>query len=182
MKLTKNDKIIIIDMINGFAYEGALHSSNVANLVPKMKSFLMDAIANDIEIIHYTDSHPQNCNEFKTYPPHCIENTNEAKIIEELDFNEIEIVKKNSTNGFLAKNPFNNNIKNLYIIGCVSDICIHDFAHTAIKYVDEKNLNVTINIIENLCATFDAPNHDSTEIHNQTMNKLKNDGINIISI
>ncbi len=182
MKLTKNDKIIIIDMVNGFAFEGALSSPNVANLIPKMKEFIMNAIKNQIEIVHYTDSHPENCNEFNAYPPHCIIGSSEADIVEELNFSEIEIIKKNSTNGFLAKNPFEDNIKNLYIIGCVSDICIYDFAHTAIKYVHEKDLNITVNVIENLCATFDAPNHDATNVHISTMEKLKNDGVNIISI
>lgn len=182
MKLTNNDKIIMIDMVNGFAFEGALSSPNVANLIPKMKEFIEQAIKDNIEIVHYTDYHPENCNEFNTYPPHCIQGTSEVEIVEGLNFDEIEIIKKNSTNGFLAKNPFENTNKNLYIIGCVSDICIRDFAHTAIKYVHEKDLNVTVNVIENLCATFDAPNHDAVTVHNSVMEQLKNEGVNIISI
>ncbi|MFV0498429.1 MAG: cysteine hydrolase family protein [Bacilli bacterium] len=182
MKLSNKDKLIIIDMINGFVHKGPLSSKNVKNLVPKMSNFIKNNIHDGIEIYHYTDSHPVNCNEFKVFPPHCIQNTYESEVITELKFNEIEIIHKNSTNGFLAKNPFGNNIKNLYIIGCVTDICIYDFAYTAIKYVHEKNLNVSINVIENLCATFDAPDHDSKIVHSQTINKLKQSGINIISI
>ncbi len=182
MKLTKNDMLIIIDMVNGFAFEGALSSPNVAKLIPGIKSLVEDSIKNNVEIIHYTDSHPENCNEFKTYPPHCIENTFESEIVDGLDYKQIQVIKKNSTNGFLAHNPFSKEIKNLYIVGCVSDICVFDFTHTAIKYVHEKDLNVSVNVIENLCATFDAPNHEAVIVHTEYMNKLKNDGVNIISI
>ncbi len=182
MKLTNNDMLIIIDMVNGFAFEGALSSPNVANLIPSIKNLVETSIKNNVEIIHYTDSHPENCNEFKTYPPHCIENTFESEIVSELDFKEIKIIKKNSTNGFLAYNPLETNHKNLYIVGCVSDICVYDFTHTAIKYVHEKDLDITVNVIENLCATFDAPNHNASKVHDEFMDKLRNDGVNIISI
>ncbi|MFV0424060.1 MAG: cysteine hydrolase family protein [Bacilli bacterium] len=182
MKLTKNDKLIIIDMINGFAFEGALSSPNVAKLIPGIKKLIETSLENNIEVVHYTDSHPKNCKEFLVYPPHCIEGSNEAKIISELNFDEITIIKKNSTNGFLAKNPFEDGIKNLYIVGCVSDICIFDFAYAAIKYVHEKDLNINVNVIENLCATFDAENHDSQEVHANSMKKLENAGVNIIHI
>ncbi len=182
MKLTKNDKLVIIDMLNGFAYEGALHSENVAKLVKPMAEFVKEAINNNIETVHYTDNHLSDCKEFDVFPPHCIKGSNEAKIIEELDFKEIEVIEKNSTNGFLAKNPFEKSNKNLYIIGCVSDICIFDFAYAAIKYVHENNLNVSVNVIENLCATWDGENHDSAQIHKLSMEKLKYSGVNIISI
>lgn len=180
--LSKNDKLIIIDMVNGFAHQGALSSPNVAKLIPNIQQLVEQSIENNVEVVHYIDSHPKDAYEFNVYPPHCIQGTVEANIVEELVFPEIEVIEKNSTNGFLAKNPFQDSMKNLYIVGCVSDICIIDFAHTAIKYIHEYNLNVTVNVIENLCATFDAPNHDSIEIHNQSMNSLKADGVNIISI
>lgn len=179
--LNNNDMLIIIDMNNGFVKSGALSSPNVLNLVPKMQDFVKKCLQNNIEIWHYVDAHDQDCPEFNVYPIHCLKGSIESEVIDELKFDEIKIIHKNSTNGFLTKNPFTEN-KNLYIIGCVTDICVHDFAYTAIKYVHEHNLNLTVTIIENLCATFDAPNHDSNEVHSSTIEKLKREGINIISI
>ncbi len=179
--LNQNDLLIIIDMNNGFVKKGALSSPNVLNLVPKMQKFVKKCIENKVEVWHYIDSHSKECLEFNVYPAHCIEDSVESKVIDELNFDEIKIIKKNSTNGFLRQNPFSET-KNIFIIGCVTDICIFDFAYTAIKYVQEYNLNLSVNVIENLCATFDAPNHNSKEIHNEYINKLHNEGVNVISI
>lgn len=111
----ETDKIIIIDMNNGFVKEGALSSPNVLGIVDSMVLFIKKAINNEIEIDHYLDNHPSDCLEFNTYPAHCIENSIEAKVIDELDFNEINKVYKNSTNGFLRKNPFINSTKDIYM-------------------------------------------------------------------
>ncbi|MDF9867125.1 nicotinamidase-related amidase [Bacilli bacterium PM5-3] len=175
----KNDLIVMIDMINGFSYEGAFASENIINLIPNIKKFVKDNIDSGVEVIHYIDSHPNDAQEFNSYPPHCLENSSEAQVINDLDFNEIELIKKNSTNGFMAKNPFDYN-KNLYIIGCVTDICIFEFALSAQKYKEERNLEYTVNIISDLVDTFDSENHDSKEINKQFLNILKTRGVNII--
>jgi len=174
-----NDLIVMIDMVNGFSYEGAFASDNIVKLIPKMKSFLKDNIENSVEIIHYVDTHPSDAQEFNSYPVHCLEESNEAKVIADLDFAEIEIIKKNSTNGFMAKNPFEYQ-KNLFIIGCVTDICIFEFALSAQKYKEEYNLPYSVNVISELVDTFDAENHNSTEINKQFLDLLKTRGVNII--
>ncbi len=179
--LNQNDLLIIIDMNNGFVKAGALSSPNVLKLVPKMQEFVTKCIESNVEVWHYVDSHTKDCHEFNVYPEHCLADTVESQVIDELDFEEILVIHKNSTNGFLTKNPFTKN-RNIYIIGCVTDICIFDFAYTAIKYVHEHNLTYSVNVIENLCATFDAPNHDSKQIHQQSIDKLASEGVNIISI
>ncbi len=175
------DKIVIIDMNNGFVNEGALSSPNVKALVPLMEKFIKDNVEKGIEIVHYIDFHDENCKEFEVYPPHCIKNTWESEVIEELDHKEIRKVYKNSTNGFLVENPFDSK-KNVYIIGCVTDICIFEFAMTSVKYLQENNLSFDIYVIDNLTATFDAPNHNAKKVHQEYLDKLKLQGVKIISI
>lgn len=176
-----SDLLVIIDMNNGFVNKGALSSPNVKALVPKMREFVMEQLDNSVQTIHYLDWHDEDCKEFNTYPKHCIKNTQESEVIKELDDNRIEKFYKNSTNGFFVKNPLDFK-KNIYIIGCVTDICVFDFAHTTNKYIQEFNLDYTVNIIENLCATFDAPNHVAIEVHEKTICRLEDNGVNIISL
>lgn len=173
------DLLVVIDMIKGFSYEGAFASDNVVALVPKTRDFLKKQIDNKVEIIHYVDNHPSDALEFKTYPVHCISGSSEAEVIDELNFKEIELIPKNSTNGFMAKNPFEYQ-KNLYIIGVVTDICVFEFALSAQKYKEEHNLDYSVNIISDLVTTFDAPNHDSKEVNKFFLNFLKERGVNII--
>lgn len=176
------DKIIIIDMNNGFVKNGALSSPNVLAIVEDMQDFIRKAITSNIEIDHYLDNHPSDCLEFNVYPSHCIENSIESQVIDELDFKEINKVYKNSTNGFLRKNPFdNNNNKDIYICGCVTDICIYDFTYTAIKYKQEYNLKQNVYLITNLVETFDAPNHDHNLINQEIFNKLESEGVILVN-
>lgn len=177
----ETDKIIIIDMNNGFVKEGALSSPNVLGIVDSMVLFIKKAINNEIEIDHYLDNHPSDCLEFNTYPAHCIENSIEAKVIDELDFNEINKVYKNSTNGFLRKNPFINSTKDIYVCGCVTDICIYDFVYTAIKYKQEYNLEQNVYLISDLVETFDAPDHDHNIVNQEIFSKLESEGVILVN-
>ncbi len=179
--LTYNDMVVIIDMSNGFVYEGALASHNVAALVHRMSGFVEQCLDEGIEVWHYVDAHDKHAKEFEIYPEHCVTGTYESKVIPELDFAEITVVKKNSTNGFLAKNPFSQK-KNLNIIGCATDICVYDFAYTAIKYVHEHNLDLQVRVIDNLCATFDAEGHDSKVVHKEALERLKKEGVEIFHL
>lgn len=173
------DLVVVIDMINGFCYEGVFASENVAKLVPKMKEFLEKQISNQIEIIHYIDNHPEDAQEFASYPAHCIKGSSETQVIPDLDFKEIEHIYKNSTNGFMAKNPFVYH-KNLYIIGVVSDICIFEFALSAQKYKEEFNLPYKVNVIRDLVTTFDGENHNADEVNDLFLNLLQSRGVTIL--
>lgn len=182
MKLNKeSDLLVIIDMINGFTIEGAFASENVCKIIPQMAEFVKGCLEDDIQVVHYTDVHPQDALEFRSYPVHATKGSSETLVVKELDFKEIEIIEKNSTNGFFAKNPFDYK-KNLYIIGCVSDICVFEFALTAQKYIEQHQLPYTVNVIENLVATFDAPGHDAKEVHERYMNDLKIRGVNLETV
>lgn len=173
------DIVVVIDMVRGFSYEGAFASENVVALVPKTRDFLKQQIDNNVQIIHYVDNHPNDAAEFNTYPVHCVVGTSECEVIEELDFKEIELIPKNSTNGFMAKNPFVYH-KNLYILGVVTDICIFEFALSAQKYKEEHNLSYSVNIISDLVTTFDAQNHDSKQVNEYFLNFLEQRGVTII--
>lgn len=102
---SKKDLILMVDMINGFCFEGNMASPNIANLIPKIKVFIEKNLANDVAITHYVDAHPQDAQEFKTYPVHCLAGSNESKVVSELDYPKIKVINKNSTNGFFAYNP-----------------------------------------------------------------------------
>lgn len=174
------DLIVVVDMIEGFCFKGAMASSVVASIIPKMKEFLQTNLANGVKVIHYVDSHPENALEFNSYPTHCLKDSEEAQVVKDLDFAEVELISKNSTNGFFAYNPFLEK-KNIYIIGCVTDICVFELALTAQKYKEEHALPYTVNVIADLVETFDAPNHDHKQINKQYLDILSQRGVKIIT-
>ncbi len=174
--------LVMIDMVNGFANYGNLSSSNVAELILPMKQFVKTFLLKKIRTIHYTDFHRENAKEFLSYPKHCVIGSGEEKVVEELDLAGIEVIQKNSTNGFLKYNPsLNNSYDYVFIIGCVSDICIYEYAITYQKFLEEHDLETKLIVVDDLVATFDAPNHDAKLVHRQSMDKLAQNGITILS-
>lgn len=179
--------IVMIDMINGFCKFGPLSSPFVNNMVPFMSRFIDEAIAAGIPIVSYRDAHPDDAAEFKQYPPHCVADTEESYLVDELKRPELIDVPKNSTNGFLAKNPLDlvpsQDIKHIFVIGCVTDICVRDFTTTMNKYLEETNKKCQVYIIENLVDTFHIEGvHDRQAEHVLALYQLKNSGIELVRV
>lgn len=179
--------IVMIDMINGFCKFGPLSSPFVNNMVPSMSRFIDLAIEKKISIISYRDAHPADAFEFRSYPPHCVAGTEESNLVDELLRPELIDVPKNSTNGFLAKNPLtlvpSSTIKHIFVIGCVTDICVRDFTSSMNKYLEETNYPCQVYIIENLVDTFHIEGiHDRQGEHVLALYQLKNSGVKLVRI
>ncbi|MDD3049120.1 MAG: isochorismatase family protein [Bacilli bacterium] len=161
----KRPIVFVVDMVNGFAKEGALSDADILNVVPDIKN-LLDQVHPSIFIC---DSHDLNAREFQAFPLHCIKNTDESKVISELQSYVKKVIFKNSTNAFVCDGVQKfiteelSAYQDIIIVGCCSDICIMQFALGMNTYLNEhemhdKRVIVPINMIE----TFDIPNvHDS---------------------
>ncbi len=182
---SEDTMVVMIDMINGFCNIGPLHSDFVQQMVPDMSIFLDKVIDKNIPIISYRDSHPEDTAEFRDYPPHCVAGTAESDLVDELKRDVLIDIPKNSTNGFLATNPLElvngPNIKHVIVIGCVTDICVRDFATTINKHLQEINQKATVYIVENLTDTFHIEGvHDRQVEHMLSLYQMSNSGIQLI--
>ena len=85
--------LFIIDMNNGFAKSGPLSSKRVEKLIPSIVEDVEIFNSFNNPIIAFTDSHKKECLEFKSYPIHCLENSYESEIVDEIkQFNDIMII------------------------------------------------------------------------------------------
>jgi nicotinamidase-related amidase len=180
----KEDTVIcIIDMNNGFAKKGNLYSPNVEALIPNMVDFLYEMRKKGVTVITINDSHDENAREFKVYPSHCIKGTVECDTVSELKGFVDQGYYKNSTNALLAidyKNLFVEREK-VVVIGCVTDICIKQFAITLNKYFDEFNLDKKVIVIEDLVTTFDMEGHEAGIFHQNAIMEMQLNGIEIVN-
>lgn len=184
---SEDTMIVMIDMINGFCKFGPLSSDFVNQMVPKMSEFLDTAIKQEIPIVSYRDAHPEDAKEFNFFPPHCVAGTDESNLVDELARPELIDVTKNSTNAFLAKNPLDlvkgTAIKNVLVIGCVTDICVRDFTATFVKHLQQINQDTNVYLIENLVDTFHIEGiHDRQVEHMLALYQLKNMGVQLARI
>ena len=177
-----NTDLFIVDINNGFAKGGALYSPRIENLINPIVNFTK-SVSNDIKsIIAFTDYHTNKSTELLNYPTHCIENTIECEIVDELKFIEnIKIVKKNSTNGFFALDDLSfNNTDNIIIIGDCTDICIYQLAITLKSYFNQNNINKNIIVPINLVDTYNIDNVHPAELLNIVfLNSMIQNGIKV---
>lgn len=180
-KLKGRSVIFVLDMVNGFCHQGNLSSPVIKAIIPAIKTFLQTAIANKIEIIALNDNHSANNPEFKSYPSHCLENSLEANLVSELQFPEIKIIKKNSTNGFYALDINQKlNWNNIIIVGCCTDICVYQFALTCKTWANQHNQDVNVIVAKTMTTTFDSPEHPSDIINALFWHSMAKNGIKLV--
>ncbi|WP_053242553.1 isochorismatase family protein [Clostridium sp. DMHC 10] len=132
----ENTVIVNVDLINGFCREGNLSSELVAKIIPY--AVKVNDYFKEYHKIFFVDKHTKTSAEFNSYVEHCIENTSESEIVDELQLFVDEnstICFKNSVNGFLCEDYskwLENNMDktNIIVLGDVTDICVLNYCLT----------------------------------------------------
>ena len=124
--------LFIVDMNNGFAKEGALSSPRVEKIINPIADFGKALSSKINTIVAFTDTHDKNSVELKSYPSHCLRGDKESQVVQELlSIENMNILEKNSTNGFfvLYMEKYKN-LDNFIVVGCCTDICFYQFVLT----------------------------------------------------
>lgn len=181
--------IIIIDMVNGFVYEGALSSPRVASIVDNIVS--LNIKTKGYNKIFFMESHGEDSMEFGSFPVHCIKNSHEADLIPELKNEESRgtnslFIEKNSTNGFITdafQSWLRNNIDfidNYIVVGCVTDICVLQFVLSLKSYFNDINANKRIIVPKNCVETYDLGSHNGDIMNLFSLYNMHINGVEIV--
>ena len=181
--------IFVVDMVVGFVYSGALSSPRVATIVNNIAELNKQTIG--YKKMFFLDTHEQYSQEFNYFPAHCITGTEEAELIAELktedsDGPETYYVVKNSTNGFHSKGfqewfkKYEDKVDNYIITGCVTDICILQFALSLKSYFNENNKNKRVIVPMNSVETYDGGSHDAYLMNLFALYNMHTSGIEIV--
>lgn len=137
--MKKKRLVVVVDMINGFCKEGALASPRfMKTIAPNIKKLLdKERVEKTSRILFLVDCHKKDDGEFKLFPPHCIEGTDETKIIDELDYRH-HLLSKDMAFQKSRYSPFSESGFDLWswggisprkyevvIVGNCTDICVH---------------------------------------------------------
>lgn len=186
--LTKIQKLLInVDMVNGFVKKGAMADSYIEHIIPEHIKLIKQIQEKEEAIAIIKDTHKENCREFKRYPAHCVEGTEEAQLVKELEQFEKDsfVYLKNSTSTIYAPNFIEDinkmvNLKEVIIIGCCTDICVLNLAIPLQNYFDQKDRDVKITIPKNAVETYDAPEHKREEYNEMAFKLMAQAGINLV--
>jgi len=75
--------VLVTDMLRGFLEEGyTLYcGAKARRIIPNVQSLLERELAQGAKVFFICARHTPDDNEFKMFPPHCIECTAEAEVI-----------------------------------------------------------------------------------------------------
>lgn len=181
----KDPVIFVVDMVNGFIKEGALHDEYIFNCVEPQRK-LMEVLSCRREFV--CDNHPPKTREFESYPPHCVIGTHEAQIVDELQDLIQYTIPKNSTNTFMAP-EFQRFLqeeieryKDIIIVGCCTDLCILQFALSLQGWLNEHNKIENRIIIPVDCVeTYHNELHDAYTWNQFALENMKMNGITVVN-
>ena len=94
----------------------------------------------------------------------------------------MEIIEKNSTNGFFAMDIEKyKNLDNFIVVGCCTDICVYQFVLTLKTYFNQHNLYKNIVVPINLVETYDIDKvHCGDMLNTIFLNSMIQNGINVV--
>lgn len=171
--------LVLIDIVNGFCTVGSGNlaptapDNQIAAMVDESVRLAKVFCKKKWPVFAFLDSHHPDIPEHP-YPPHCIAGTDETKLVPALQWLENEpnatLRYKDCINGFIGamekdgSNVFvdwvkTNQIKAILVVGICTDICVVDFASSALSARNRMMLTPLedVNVYSQGCATFDLP-------------------------
>lgn len=189
--------LIVVDMVNGFVREGALADKHIEGTIETQKALIKQYQEEGQLIIFIKDTHTLDSVEHDRFGGalHCIEGTNEAELIDELKpfegkENTISL-EKNSTSYIWAENKEEGysfvdvlndleNVEDIEVVGCCTDICITNGVLPMMNYFDQKNRRVNVTLYEDGIDTFEIPGiHDRKKYEDAAYLLLQQQGAKV---
>lgn len=179
--------LVVIDVINGFITEGPLADPSIARIIPPTVRAIEAALKHEEPVLTLRDAHDPEAAEFDAYPAHCLKDSRESQLVDELlPYRDRMIdIEKNTTNGFFAEGfqrfmKEHPEITTYTCVGCCTDICVLQFAVTLKTYAQTHKLPITVQIINDAVDTFDLPQHPKAAFHDQALAMMKAAGIGLL--
>ena len=179
--------LIVVDMVNGFVYNGPLHDIECSKIIPRQKEIIDDYLDNGDLVVFIKDTHTKDSTEFSRMPIHCLENTDESELVPELreyvGRDNVITINKNSTS-FNEVPEFRElitnlvNLKRVDEIGICTDICDFNGIMGLANRLNQENRDVSIYVHEDAVATFNET--ERSKYVDAAKLLMKQQGINII--
>lgn len=151
--------VIVSDMLRGFLEEGhPLYCGVEArNIIPNVQRLLERELEQGSAVFYLCDHHIPDDPEFRMFPPHCIEGTEEAELISELLQYAGETIPKRTFSSFY-NTPLDKRLKaikadSVVVCGVTTHICVLQ------AVIDARNRGYEVEVPVDCVASFDRKAH-----------------------
>lgn len=184
--VNENAALVIVDMINGFVKEGALASPNVLAINDTVAQLAKACESHAIPIAALADCHSLSSPEFGSFPTHCLANTEESEVTDEiLAACKPERIEKNSTNGYLApkfREWMDRCATSTFIlVGDCTDLCVMQLALTMKTHFNQLDRTSRIIVPVNAVATYSLGTHDAKMVDTMALFMMQTAGVELCS-
>jgi len=165
--------LIVIDAQNGFTKFGNLASSRCLAALPRITAHVQDALARGDYLIFTADWHRPDDLEFKMFPEHCVEGSEEAEIVDELKpyVPSASLVRKRRYSAFydseLDRILADIAPDTVTVVGFCTDICV---LHTT---SDLRDRDLAVRVPADAVETFDGPGHPADEANRWALSHMR---------
>ncbi|WP_300913264.1 cysteine hydrolase family protein [Faecalibaculum rodentium] len=180
----KQPVLFVVDMINGFAKQGALADPAISDAAPNIRRLIQSLNA---PAWFVADEHDWNAREFDAFPPHCLKNTEESDIIDELADCVEHRIPKNSTNTFFAPDfqmflqEQGSQYHDWVITGCCTDICVLQFALALKAFFNQTEQDRRVIVPADCTATYHMDEiHDGPFWQKTALDLMKAAGVLVV--
>lgn len=150
--------IIVVDMLKGFLEKGKLANPDARWIIPNIVDLVQRKSEEQWEMIFVCDNHKKDDLEFLMFPEHCVEGTEETKIIDELKRYYNVHIPKTRYSGFFGTNLESILRKisptEVIVVGIYADICVlyttADLRNRNYKVTIPKDCTMTLAGIDNV--------------------------------
>jgi nicotinamidase/pyrazinamidase len=124
------EALLVIDMLNDFCREGAsLFVPATREVTPNIQREITRARAEGVPVVYICDAHDTQDVEFDNWPPHAVEGSEGAQVIDELKPAGRDIVIHKTTLLGFHKTDLEKELRGLgaglvTVTGCVTNICV----------------------------------------------------------
>ena len=188
-KIIKNASkaMFVVDVNKGFLVKGNMASPSSQHIIPVCKRIIEKFLAEEEVVVYVNDWHTDETVEFLDFPEHNKAGSEEAEMVDELLPYQDRVINihKNATSAIFAKGFIEllekmENVKEVVVIGCCTDICVFNLAISLKSYFDENNRKIKIIVPKNAVETFDSPAHSRNEYNEIAFKLLTQAGINVV--
>ena len=120
--------LLVIDMLNDFLY-GKLKCERCQEIIDEVRGLIDYARGKNIPVLYICDSHKPGDAEFEKWPPHAVEGTSGAEVIDELKVDDNDFLVKKKRYSCFFETELDSLLKklgvdHLILSGILTDICI----------------------------------------------------------
>jgi nicotinamidase-related amidase len=192
--------VISVDLIEGFCRVGPLASERVKGIIDPIVGIFKKAESLGVKNFVLTqDTHHADSKEFGSFPPHCIEGSEESKTVAELlalPFAGLfKVIPKDSiSSGIgteLEKWLLSKNLKKIVVVGDCTDLCTYQLAMFLRLLANARGYEWDVILPAEAVETYDlpldvarqigAPAHPGDFFHVVFLYHMKLNGVNVIS-